>query len=117
MRPNNDGTFEADPGEQIRFTVKRTNPPCNASFSSAGWSNCGPVTEPDTSTKTQACTAPTAVCSQCSMTITVSFIPSGGVGDQYTVTITGGNGGSATDTFSPPPNVNGQKYKFHVSNP
>lgn len=116
MRSNDDGTFDADPGEQITFTVSRANPPCVASFVPDGWKSCGAVTEPSSAKEVKSCVAPAKVGSRCTMSLSVSFTPNvQGDGDQYTVVITGGNGGSATDTFSPPPDVNGQVYKFHVT--
>jgi hypothetical protein len=118
MRSNDDGTFEADPGEQITFTVTRTNPPCVAGFAGDGWQSCGPVTQPAAAKEVKTCTAPGAVGARCTMSISVSFTPEPqGASDEYVVVIAGGNGGSAKDFFPPPPNINGEVYKFHVSQP
>lgn len=116
MRENDNGTFEVDPGEEITFTVTRGQPPCVASFDAVGWESCTPpVTSGRSTTKT--CRAPKVVCNRMTMTVSVSFAPTPQPDDRYAVGITGSSGGSATDTFTPPPNVNAQTFKFHVSLP
>ena len=118
MRPNADGTFEADPGEKITFMVSRTSPPCVASFHPDGWQSCGPVTAPGSKTEVQTCVAPSVLNSRSTLSLVVSFTPNvQGDDDQYTVVITGQSGEPEIDTFSPPPDVNSQVYKFHVSQP
>jgi hypothetical protein len=48
------------------------------------------------------------------MAITVSFSPDvNGDNDVYTVIF----GGNIQDEFNPPPKINGNVYKFHVSQP
>ena len=120
MRQNPDGTFEADPGEKITFTVTRTSPPCVAGFAPEGWQSCGNVTEPDGATELKTCTAPTAAGARCTMAISVSFTPDvKDATDKYKVSIRGSAGGDEPnpDEFIPPPTINGEVYKFHVSKP
>ena len=115
MRLNANATFEVDPGEQITFEVRRTGPPCVAGFEGEGWDSCGPVSEPDESTKAKMCKAKSVVCNNSAMAITVTFSPNVEDDDQYTVTITGESGEPFTDFFFPPPKINGKVYNFHVS--
>jgi hypothetical protein len=120
MRQNADGTFEADPGEKITFTVRRTAPPCVAGFAPDGWKASGPVNEPDGATEVKTCTAPTTEGARCTMSISVSFTPDvKDAADKYAVSIEGSGGGDqpSPDTFSPPPAINGEVFKFHVSKP
>lgn len=120
MRQNSDGTFEVDPGEKITFTVARTSPPCVAGFAPDGWQSCETVIEPDGATEIKTCTAPSADGARCTMTISVSFTPDvKGNSDKYEVSITGSAGGDqpSADEFIPPPTMNGEVFKFHVSNP
>ena len=119
MRQNSDGTFEADPGENIKFTVTRKVAPCVAGFSGEGWKSCGPVTEPDAKTEVKVCTAPMSVGNRCAMSISVSFTPEPTTGDEYRVTVEGSAGGDhpSPDVFTAPPNINGEVFKFHVSKP
>src|SRR5712671_404733 len=117
VRQNSDGTFEADPGEKITFTIRRTSPPCVAGFSPDGWQSCGPVTEPNRMTETKTCTAPSLLGSRCTMAISVSFTPDvKDDGDKYEIAITGSAGGDqpSADEFIPPPTINGEVFKFHV---
>lgn len=114
MRSNDTGTFEADPGETIRFEVRRPSPPCVADFADDGWASSSDVSEPDSTTEVKTCVAPTTIGARCSMAITVSFSPDvNGDNDVYTVIF----GGNIQDEFNPPPKINGNVYKFHVSQP
>jgi hypothetical protein len=53
------------------------------------------------------------------MAISVSFTPEPSDDDEYRVTLVGSGGGDrpSPDTFTPPPNINGEVFKFHVSKP
>jgi len=119
MKQNSDGTFEADPGEKITFKVTRTAAPCVAGFAPDGWKRCGAVEEPDGATEIKTCTAPTTEGARCTMSISVSFTPDvRDDADKYEVSIEGSGGDRPSpDSFSPPPTINGQVYKFHVSRP
>ncbi len=112
------GDFLAAHGENITFTVTRIGTPCNASFDSQGWASCGPLKGPDGHSKIQTCTASADKNNQSSCTIKIDFRnDENGTfdpNDKYKVTITGGSGGSFTDTFSPEPVLNCQTYTFRV---
>lgn len=107
MRRNTNGTFEADPGETIKFTVARKVAPCVASFSGEGWKSCGPVMKPEVETEVKVCTAPFVDGSRCTMSISISFTPEPTVGDEYRITVEGNAGGDQPDPdiFTAPPNM------------
>jgi hypothetical protein len=121
MRLNSNGTFEADPGEKITFTVTRKNSPCLAGFDPRGWEKCDEETAPDDRTRIKSCTAKKTVSSNSSMTIAVDFKKDekGAYDpeDEYNVNIKGETGKAVDVPFSPPPVINAETFKFHVSLP
>lgn len=112
------GNFQVAPSEDITFTVKRTDTPCKAGFDCHGWASCDPITNPNPNTTVKTCTAQSTsgANSNCAVSIDFrnddqgSFDPD----DEYTVEITGSEGGSFTSTFDPPPVLNGQNYVFVI---
>jgi len=118
MTLNDDGTFTVAANEQITFTVQRKVAPCVAGFSGDGWQNQSPVSEPGQLTEVKTCTAPAAPGARCTMSISVSFTPQpAGSDDSYLIIIAGTTGEPTTDSFFPPPNINGEVYQFHVDQP
>ena len=112
------GYFQVSKSETITFTVTRSGASCKASFDCQGWANCSPVNSSGAHTKIKTCTATANKNDSVTCTINVdfrndeagSFDPS----DKYTVTVTGSADNLFTDTFSPPPVLNGQTYAFSV---
>lgn len=112
------GDFEVEASEDITFTVKRKDTPCKAFFDCHGWERCSDVAHPDQSTCVKTCTAKATsrAQSQCSIALDFRNDDQGGFDpdDEYTVDIVGSSGGSFTDTFDPPPVLNGTTYHFTV---
>ncbi len=112
------GYFEVGRSETITFTVTRKTASCKASFDCQGWANCGPMSTAGAHTKIKTCSATANKSDSATCTINVDFrndtAGSFDPGDKYTVTVTGNAGTSFTDTFSPPPVLNGQTYDFSV---
>ena len=119
MKARPDGDFDVAPAEKITFKVVRKNPPNKATINPRrGWAGCDPEQEPDDSTKIRTCTAPAQAGATAVTTIGVDFRKDAqgtfDPDDSYSVEISGSNGGTTTDTFSPPPVLNGNDYIFHV---
>jgi hypothetical protein len=112
------GDFEVEPSEDITFTVRRNDSPCNPGFDCHGWEDCGNVTRPDQNTCVKTCTAKSTSGAQSKCSVSVDFRNdaqgSFDTEDEYTVDIIGSSGGSFTSTFDPPPVLNGRTYQFTV---
>ena len=120
MRPRADGDFDVEPDEKITFKVVREDTLNKATINCrVGWASCDPEKAPDDKTKTKTCQARSDEGNTCSTTVGVDFRndPMGSYdpNDEYTIEVSGSEGGSTTDTISPPPVLNSEDFVFHVN--
>src|ERR1700694_4190183 len=120
MTHNDNGSFEVSPGESITITVAIANAVNLASFSDPQGCTCGPVTGGSSGPISRTCSMPLVPGSWCKVVVLLNWAadPQGNYNTKeiYTITISDPAGGSAEDTFGPPPPKAGI-YRFHVSQP
>ena len=120
MRPRPDGDFDVKPGEKITFKVIRKSTPNKATINPRqNWDDPGSEQMPDDRTKTRTCKAPFGEGAVCKAEIGVDFRKDAqgtyDPNDEYSIQMSGSEGGSVSDLIAPPPVLNSQPYVFHVN--